>query len=184
MIQGTEMENFDVKEIIRSSYGRSLTLSLIAHTFPLSLLSVCLCTLLSSSLLSGSHQALFNNAAQSYNHDFYWKCMKPNGGGLPSDRFLSLLIQSFGSYQSFTQEFSSAGNTLFGSGWVWLVFNSQMNILQIIKTSNAECPLTSSENLIPLLTMDVWEHAYYLNYQNLRYPTLFPPSSALILCCM
>jgi superoxide dismutase, Fe-Mn family len=124
---------------------------------------------------SGNNQPLFNNAAQSFNHAFYWKSMKPKGGGLPSDHFLSLLTQSFGNYQSFAQEFSSAGNTVFGSGWVWLVWNPNSNSLQILKTSNADCPLTSSENLIPLLTMDVWEHAYYLNYQNLRSANLTQP---------
>jgi superoxide dismutase, Fe-Mn family len=121
---------------------------------------------------SGTNDALFNNAAQSFNHDFYWKCMKPNGGGLPSERFQSLIIDSFGSYEAFRTSFASLGNSVFGSGWAWLVWSTRHGTLQIMKTSNAGTPLTSSINsddeLIPLLTMDVWEHAYSLHYQNMR----------------
>lgn len=96
--------------------------------------------------------------------------MKPNGGGLPSQRLLSLIEKSFGSYSKFHTEISNAANTVFGSGWAWLVWSVNDSSLQIIKTSNGDCPFTysSSSELIPLLTIDVWEHAYYLNYQNMR----------------
>lgn len=94
--------------------------------------------------------------------------MKPNGGGRPSERLNALIAQSFGSFEVFRDEFTAAGNTVFGSGWAWLVWSVSQNSLKILKTSNADCPLTSPENLIPLLTIDVWEHAYYLNYQNMR----------------
>jgi superoxide dismutase, Fe-Mn family len=95
--------------------------------------------------------------------------MKPNGGGLPSDRLQSLIVASFGSYESFRTSFASLGNSVFGSGWAWLVWSTRQNSLQMMKTSNAGTPLTSTDDeLIPLLTMDVWEHAYYLNYQNMR----------------
>lgn len=96
--------------------------------------------------------------------------MKPNGGGLPSEKFLKLIEESFGSYQNFHTELSNAANTVFGSGWAWLVWSTNDSKLQVIKTSNADSPFTysTSNELIPLLTIDVWEHAYYLNYQNMR----------------
>jgi len=110
-------------------------------------------------------QTLFNNAAQSYNHEFYWKCMKPNGGGLPPPELAALIDTSFGGFQEFRAAFATAGNTLFGSGWVWLVVENGK--LSIVPTSNAGCPLTSP-GVVPILTMDVWEHAYYLHYTNMR----------------
>lgn len=110
---------------------------------------------------------LFNNAAQVYNHSFYWQCMKKGGGGEPTGRLLELINQAFGSFANFRNEFENAGNTAFGSGWAWLVWSASDNALKVLKTSNAETPLTD-DNLTVLLTMDVWEHAYYLDYQNLR----------------
>jgi len=113
----------------------------------------------------GTDQALFNNAAQSYNHAFYWECMKPNGGGLPKGKVASLIERDFGSFEKFRAEFVTAGLTAFGSGWAWLVWTPSG--LKVIKTTGADCPLTEKD-AVPLLTMDVWEHAYYLNYKNDR----------------
>jgi Fe-Mn family superoxide dismutase len=113
----------------------------------------------------GTNQALFNNAAQSYNHAFYWDCMKPGGGGKPNGKLAALIDASFGSYDKFRAEFANAGVTAFGSGWAWLVWTPEG--LKITKTIGADCPLTEKD-AVPLLTMDVWEHAYYLDYQNLR----------------
>lgn len=108
--------------------------------------------------------SIFNNAAQVWNHTFYWHSMKPNGGGKPSSEVLQKIIADFGSYENFVTEFKNAGATQFGSGWAWLVIENGK--LKVTKTSNAETPLTSLA--VPLLTMDVWEHAYYLDYQNAR----------------
>ena len=113
----------------------------------------------------GKNQGLFNNAAQSWNHTFYWHCMKPNGGGKPSGKLADLIDKQFGSYEKFREEFINAGLTAFGSGWAWLVWTPAG--LKVTKTIGADTPLTE-EGAVPLLTMDVWEHAYYLNYQNLR----------------
>lgn len=107
---------------------------------------------------------LFNNAAQAWNHTFYWHSMKPKGGGKPSGDLASKIDTSFGSFETFVEAFKTAGATQFGSGWAWLVWDG--GTLKVTKTSNAENPLT--QNQIPLLTMDVWEHAYYLDYQNKR----------------
>jgi Fe-Mn family superoxide dismutase len=107
---------------------------------------------------------LFNNAAQVFNHNFYWLSMKPGGGGEPKGKIAERIAQSFGSYQKFAEEFSNAAATQFGSGWAWLVQNGGK--LQVIKTSNADTPITTSA--VPLITIDVWEHAYYLDYQNRR----------------
>lgn len=107
---------------------------------------------------------IFNNAAQVWNHTFYWESMKPNGGGEPTEEFLSLLEDSFGSFDTFKQEFKDMAVSQFGSGWVWLV--EELDQLKIIKTSNAETPIAHKVN--PLLTCDVWEHAYYLDFQNRR----------------
>jgi len=107
---------------------------------------------------------IFNNAAQVWNHTFYWNSMKPNGGGKPSGKVLAKIEESFGSYENFVSEFSNAGATQFGSGWAWLVLDGDK--LKVTKTGNAQTPLTS--NAKPLMTMDVWEHAYYLDFQNAR----------------
>jgi Fe-Mn family superoxide dismutase len=111
-----------------------------------------------------SKAAIFNNSAQIWNHTFYWHSMKPNGGGEPNGKILEKIIADFGSWQNFVTDFKNAGATQFGSGWAWLIFED--NKLKITKTGNAETPLTS--NAKPLMTMDVWEHAYYLDYQNAR----------------
>ncbi len=108
---------------------------------------------------------LFNNAAQVWNHTFYWHSMKPGGGGKPHGRIADLIERDFGGYDNFVKEFKQAGATQFGSGWAWLVVKAGK--LAITKTPNAETPLTDP-GTTPLLTMDVWEHAYYLDYQNRR----------------
>eukprot|EP00978_Attheya_sp_CCMP212_P006723 scaffold15599_cov54-Attheya_sp.AAC.1 len=114
------------------------------------------------------NQGLFNNVAQSWNHAFYWKCMKPKGGGTPTKgQLLTLIESSFGSFENFQKEFAQAGNTAFGSGWAWLVYNSKKKKLEVTKTIGADNPMTSA-HVTPILTMDVWEHAYYLDYQNMR----------------
>ena len=107
---------------------------------------------------------IFNNSAQVWNHTFYWHSMKPNGGGKPTGEVLKHIESDFGSYENFVTEFKNAGATQFGSGWAWLVLDSGK--LKVVKTGNAETPLTTSAK--PLMTMDVWEHAYYLDFQNAR----------------
>jgi len=108
--------------------------------------------------------ALFNNAAQAWNHDFFWKSMKPNGGGAPNGKLLQMIEKSFGSFEKFKEAFIVAALAQFGSGWVWLV--QEGDALKIVKTSNADTPI--AHGLVPLLTCDVWEHSYYLDYQNRR----------------
>ncbi|MFZ2072623.1 MAG: superoxide dismutase [Minisyncoccia bacterium] len=105
----------------------------------------------------------FNNAAQTWNHDFYWQSLKPNSSE-PKEDVKQILIDSFISYEKFKEEFKSTALSQFGSGWIWLVLENGK--VKIIKTSNADNPLT--KELIPLLVVDVWEHAYYLDYQNRR----------------
>ncbi len=107
---------------------------------------------------------IFNNAAQVWNHSFYWKCLKPGGGGPPTGAVAAKIAEVWGGYDKFVEELKAAGTTQFGSGWVWLVLEG--NRLKITKTANAETPIASG--LRPLLTIDVWEHAYYLDYQNRR----------------
>ncbi|MDX2099747.1 MAG: superoxide dismutase [Leptolyngbyaceae cyanobacterium bins.59] len=107
---------------------------------------------------------IFNNAAQIWNHNFYWNSMKPSGGGEPTGAIAEKINAAFGGYDKFKEAFKSAGVTQFGSGWAWLVLEN--GELKITKTLNAENPLVY--NQVPLLTMDVWEHAYYLDYQNQR----------------
>jgi superoxide dismutase, Fe-Mn family len=107
---------------------------------------------------------LFNNAAQAWNHTFYWNSMKPGGGGMPSGALMQKIEADFGSFEQFVTAFKDAGATQFGSGWAWLVLEN--GSLKVTKTLNADNPLTQGQ--IPLLTMDVWEHAYYLDYQNKR----------------
>jgi len=111
-----------------------------------------------------SKTGIFNNAAQVWNHSFYWQCMKPNGGGAPTGAISDKIKAAWGSFEKFAEEFKNAGITQFGSGWAWLV--SENGQIKITKTSNADTPL--AHGLIPLLTVDVWEHAYYLDYQNRR----------------
>ena len=107
---------------------------------------------------------LFNNAAQIYNHTLFWESMTPSGGGTPPQPLLDKINADFGSFDKFKEQFVAAGVGQFGSGWVWLVDNKGK--LEIVKTGNAETPLTDGKT--PLLVCDVWEHAYYLDYQNKR----------------
>lgn len=108
---------------------------------------------------------LFNNAAQVWNHTFYWNCLSPNGGGAPSGALAEAINQSFGSVDEFKTKFSQTAITTFGSGWAWLVKNADGS-LALAGTSNAGTPLTDGKT--PLLTCDVWEHAYYIDYRNAR----------------
>jgi len=111
-----------------------------------------------------SRVGIFNNVAQVWNHTFYWQCMKPNGGGPPSGPIAAKINSDFGSYETFVEQFKNAGVTQFGSGWAWLVIKD--DVLQITKTANADTPI--AHGTTPLLVVDVWEHAYYLDYQNRR----------------
>ncbi len=108
---------------------------------------------------------IFNNAAQVWNHTFYWNCLTPDGGGEPGGALADAIRQQFGSFEEFRQRFSTSAATNFGSGWTWLVKNPDGS-LDVVNTSNAGCPLT--EGSIPLLTIDIWEHAYYIDYRNER----------------
>ena len=135
LIKGTEFENLKLEEIIKQTGGKN------------------------------DLSDVFNNAAQSWNHLFFWKSMKPNGGGLPSKSLLTDINKSFGGYDNFKAEFKNAALTQFGSGWVWLV-RKENGVLNVMKTSNADTPV--AHNLEPIITIDVWEHAYYLDYQNRR----------------
>ena len=107
---------------------------------------------------------IFNNAAQSWNHAFYWQCLKAGGGAKPAGKIARMIDATWGSYEKFAEELKNAGTTQFGSGWAWLVLNGKD--LKITKTANADTPLAHEQK--PLLTIDVWEHAYYLDYQNRR----------------
>jgi Fe-Mn family superoxide dismutase len=107
---------------------------------------------------------VFNNAAQVWNHTFYWQGMKPGGGGAPTGDLAAKIDADFGSFDAFKEQFKTAGATQFGSGWAWLVLEN--GTLKITKTANADLPLAHGQKA--LLTMDVWEHAYYLDYQNRR----------------
>ena len=115
-------------------------------------------------IIKSSDGPIFNNAAQIWNHTFYWHSMKPNGGGEPSGALADAINSSFGSLDEFKTQFAAAAMTQFGSGWAWLVLDNGQ--LKVTKTGNAETPITSGQ--IPLLTIDVWEHAYYLDFQNKR----------------
>jgi Fe-Mn family superoxide dismutase len=111
-----------------------------------------------------SKVGIFNNAAQAWNHTFYWNCLKSNGGGAPTGDLANKINADFGSFDAFKEQFKQAGATQFGSGWAWLVLDN--GTLKVTKTLNADNPLTQGQK--PLLTMDVWEHAYYIDYQNRR----------------
>lgn len=115
-------------------------------------------------LIISSEGPLFNNAAQIWNHTFYWESMSPNGGGAPEGEVLEAINSAFGSYDDFKAKFAEAGTTQFGSGWAWLVQGDKG--LEIVKTANADNPLKNGDK--PLLTMDVWEHAYYIDFRNAR----------------
>jgi len=108
--------------------------------------------------------AIFNNAAQVWNHTFFWKSLKPGGGGEPPAALKQKIEAAFGSVDACKKELANMAVSQFGSGWAWLVLDG--GTLKVVKTSNADCPLTTT--MKPLLTIDVWEHAYYLDYQNRR----------------
>mgnify|MGYP001049662823 FL=1 len=116
-------------------------------------------------IIRGSSGGVFNNAAQVWNHTFYWHCLSPNGGGEPTGKLAEAIDASFGSFAAFKEQFSDKAVTLFGSGWAWLVKQPDGK-LAIVQTSNAETPVTGDST--PLLTCDVWEHAYYIDYRNAR----------------
>jgi len=134
LIAGTELADMSLEQIVKATSGKS------------------------------DHTAIFNNAAQAWNHTFYWRSMKPQGGGEPPASVKRLLESSFGSVEACKKELAAAAVGQFGSGWAWLVQDGGK--LKVVKTGNAETPLTGGSK--PLLTLDVWEHAYYLDYQNRR----------------
>ncbi|MFQ5354426.1 MAG: superoxide dismutase [Thermodesulfobacteriota bacterium] len=134
MIAGTDLADAGLESIITQSAGES------------------------------AQAGLFNNAAQVWNHSFYWQCMKPGGGGAPGGSILEKINADLGGYEKFVEALKTAGATQFGSGWAWLVLRD--NKLEVMKTANADTPI--AHGLKPLLTVDVWEHAYYLDYQNRR----------------
>lgn len=115
-------------------------------------------------IVKKSSGGVFNNAAQIWNHTFYWNSLSPNGGGEPTGALADALIKDFGSLDAFKTQFTEKAGTLFGSGWCWLVKNG--DTLEIVQTKDAGCPLTDGQT--PLLTCDVWEHAYYIDYRNAR----------------
>ncbi len=135
LIKGTELEGQSLEAIVRASAGRA------------------------------DKQALFNNAGQIWNHDFYWHSLRPGGGGKPGVRMAQKIDEAFGNFDEFRKQFAAVTIGQFGSGWGWLVADSAGK-LKLVRTPNAELPLT--QGLKPLLTIDVWEHAYYLDFQNRR----------------
>ncbi len=140
-VKGAELENKTLEELILQSAG------------------------------DASKVGIFNNAAQVWNHTFFWHCMKPGGGGAPKGKLLDMINSTFGSLDAFKEQFKQAAITQFGSGWAWLVLEEGK--LKITKTPNADLPMVHGQRAI--LTIDVWEHAYYLDYQNRRpdYITIF-----------
>ncbi len=117
-------------------------------------------------IVKKSSGGVFNNAAQIWNHTFYWHCLSPNGGGAPGGELGKAIDDAFGSFDAFKEQFTTAAVNTFGSGWAWLVKNADGS-LAIESTSNAETPLTD-DSKTPLMTCDVWEHAYYIDYRNAR----------------
>ncbi len=134
LVPGTEFEGRTLEEIIHATAGKA------------------------------DKAGFFNNAAQVWNHTFYWHCLKAKGGGAPKGDIAAKIDVAFGGFDNFRKEFLNAALTQFGSGWAWLV--AEGGALKIVKTGNAEVPFTKGQT--PLLTIDVWEHAYYLDYQNRR----------------
>lgn len=116
-------------------------------------------------LIKTTDGGIFNNAAQVWNHTFYWYCLKPKGGGAPTGKIGDAINKTFGSFDAFKEQFSEAAKTQFGSGWAWLVKKAD-GTLAIEKTGNAGNPMTSGHK--PIMTCDVWEHAYYIDYRNAR----------------
>ncbi len=137
MVQGTDHDSKSIEDVIKASFDASA---------------------------KGQQSGLFNNAAQAWNHTFYWNCMKANGGGTPTGALADKINADFGSFEKFKEEFSTAGKGQFGSGYAWLVLDN--GTLKATKSANAVTPLAYGQT--PLLGMDVWEHAYYLDYQNRR----------------
>ena len=135
LVKGTDLEGKSLEEVVMATAGKA------------------------------DKAPLFNNSAQIWNHDFYWKSLKPNGGGVPTGRIADKINESFGSFEEFKKQLSATTVGQFGSGWGWLVADSAGK-LKVVKTGNAEVPMT--QGLKPLLTIDVWEHAYYLDHQNRR----------------
>lgn len=135
LVSGTEFQELEIEEIILKTSGRT------------------------------DKEDIFNNAAQVWNHDFYWNSLSPKGGGKPAGELSQKIDAAFGSYENFLTKFAEAGTAHFGSGWVWLV--EDRGVLKILQTSNAENPLSQGQGKA-LLAVDVWEHAYYLDYQNRR----------------
>ncbi|MDW5499389.1 superoxide dismutase [Fe] [Pseudomonas lundensis] len=127
-------------------------------------------------IIRASDGGIFNNAAQVWNHTFYWHCLSPQGGGEPQGKLAAAINQAFGSFAAFRQQFSDAAVKNFGAGWTWLVKKPDGS-LAIVNTSNAATPLTGEDK--PLLTVDVWEHAYYIDYRNAR-PTYLENFWALV----
>ena len=121
-------------------------------------------TIISESAGQVDKMGIFNNAAQIWNHSFFWHCMQPQGGGKPSGALLAQIEKDFGSYDAFAEQFKANGVGQFGSGWVWLVMDN--GALKVVKTANAELPLSKNQHAI--LTADVWEHAYYIDFRNRR----------------
>jgi Fe-Mn family superoxide dismutase len=115
-------------------------------------------------VILSSDGGVFNNAAQVWNHTFYWHCMKPNGGGRPTGELAEAIDRDFGSFEKFREEFANAAATQFGSGWAWLVLDGGK--LKVTKTGNADLPMKHGQKA--LLTIDVWEHAYYVDFRNAR----------------
>ncbi|NOQ36728.1 MAG: superoxide dismutase [Fe] [Methylococcaceae bacterium] len=116
-------------------------------------------------VVTKSSGGVFNNAAQIWNHTFYWNSLSPNGGGAPTGNLAAAIEAEFGSFDAFKEAFTKCAVTTFGSGWAWLVKDADGK-LSLVSSSNAACPLT--DGLTPLLTCDVWEHAYYIDYRNAR----------------
>ena len=117
-------------------------------------------------IVRGADGGVFNNAAQIWNHTFYWNCLSPAGGGEPGGALADAITSSFGSFDAFKEQFTNSAVTNFGSGWTWLVKIGDSS-LAIVNTGNADTPLTD-DSVTPLLTVDVWEHAYYIDYRNAR----------------
>ena len=134
LVAGTEYEGATLEKIIKDTAGKA------------------------------DKSGIFNNAAQVWNHTFYWNGLRANGGGKPSGRIAQMIESDLGGYEQFKKDFANAGVTQFGSGWAWVVLDGGK--LKIVKTGNADTPMTKGQTAI--LTLDVWEHAYYLDYQNRR----------------
>jgi len=117
-------------------------------------------------IIRSSNGGLFNNAAQVWNHTFYWNSLSPNGGGQPNGALADAITAAFGSFDEFKTKFTASAGGNFGSGWTWLVKNGNGE-LEIVNTGNAGTPITDT-TITPLLTVDVWEHAYYVDYRNAR----------------